>query len=202
MRVRGAPRSTIVLVAGLLLVSIRTYAADRQIRPFIGATFGGGTTFVDPEDAVGNPNLAIGASAVFLGEVFGAEVDIADAPGFFESGDRHLVILSRVTTISGNVVVAAPHRLTEYSLRPYFVGGAGLMRVRTTTAFNVFDVSTVIPALDVGVGAVGFLTNRVGVCWDVRRFQSVGDNTASGGLSFGEQHLSFWRAAMAAVIRY
>jgi hypothetical protein len=202
MSVRSALRSAIVLVAGFLLLSVRTYAADRQIRPFIGATFGGGTTFVDPEDAVGKASVAIGASAVFLGEVFGAEVDIADAPGFFESGDKHLVILSRVTTISGNVVVAAPHRLTEYSLRPYFVGGVGLMRVRTTTAFGVFDVSTLIPALDVGVGAIGFLTNRIGVCWDVRRFQSVGSNTGNVGLSFGDEHLSFWRATMAIVIRY
>ena len=203
MRVRGAARRPMVLVAGLLLMSARPHAADRQIRPFVGATFGGGTTFVDPEKAVGKPNPAIGASAVFLGEVFGAEVDIADAPGFFESGDnQQLVLRSRVTTISGNVVVAAPHRLTEYSLRPYFVGGAGLVRVRTTTAFSVFDVSTVIPALDVGVGAVAFLTNRIGVCWDVRRFQSVGSNTGNVGLSFGEEHLSFWRATMAVVIRY
>lgn len=202
MRVQGAPRSAMVLVAGLLLMSVRTYAADRQIRPFIGATFGGGTTFVDPEDAVGKANLAIGASAVFLGEVFGTEVDIADAPGFFESGDKHLVILSRVTTISGNVIVAAPHRLTEYSLRPYFVGGAGLMRVRTTTAFSVFDVSSVIPVLDVGAGVIGFLTNRIGVCWDVRRFQSVGSNTGNVGLSFGDEHLSFWRATMSVAIRY
>ena len=202
MRVRDAAGSRVALVASVLLMSARPYAADRQIRPFIGATFGGGTTLVDPENAVGKPNLAIGASAVFLGEVFGTEIDISDAPGFFESGDNHLVLHSRVTTISGNVVVAAPHRLTEYSLRPYFVGGAGLMRVRTTTAFSVFDVSTVIPALDVGVGAVAFLTNRVGVCWDVRRFQSVGGNTGNVGLSFGDEHLSFWRVTMAVVFRY
>jgi len=181
-------------------MSTRTYAGDRQIRPFIGATFGGGTTFV-PNSAVGKPNLAIGVSAVFLSEVFGAEVDVADAPGYFEPDDKHLVFGSRVTTVSGNVVVAAPHRLTEYSLRPYFVGGGGLMRVRTTTQFNVFDVSSVIPMVDVGVGAVGFLTNRIGVSWDIRRFQSV-SNTNSGGLAFGPEHLSFWRATMAVAIRY
>ena len=206
MRMRGgaAPR-TLVLASGLVLMSARTFAADRQIRPFIGATFGGGTTFVDPEDAAGKANPAIGVSAVFLGDVFGAEVDVADAPGFFQSGDKHLVLNSRVTTISGNVVVAAPHRLTEYTLRPYFVGGAGLMRVRRTTASGVFDISSVIPQLNAGVGAVAFLTNRVGVCWDVRRFQSVGSRTSSVGLSFaqsGEEHLSFWRADMAVVIRY
>jgi hypothetical protein len=201
MRVRGAARSTVVLVAGLLLVSARTDAEDRQIRPFIGATFGGGNTFVDPELVVGKANLSIGASAVFLGEMFGTEIDVADAPGFFESGDRSLVRGSRVTTISGNVVVAAPHRLTEYSLRPYLVGGGGLMRVRTTTLFNVFDVSTVVPVLDVGVGVVAFVTNRTGVCWDIRRFQSVGSST-DVGLSFGDEHLSFWRATMAVAIRY
>jgi hypothetical protein len=202
MTVWGAARNTLVLVAGLLLISARTYAADRQIRPFVGATFGGGTTFVDPELVAGKVNLLIGASAVFLGDMFGAEVDVADAPGFFESGDRSLVRGSRVTTVSGNVVVAAPRRLTEYSLRPYLVGGGGLMRVRTTTLFNVFDVSTVLPMLDVGVGVVGFLTNRTGVCWEVRRFQSVGNNTGNLGVSFGDERLSFWRATMAVAIRY
>ena len=207
MRMRGAAPRTLVLVSGLVLMSARTFAADRQIRPFIGATFGGATTFFDPENPehpAGKVNPAIGVSAVFLGDVFGAEVDVADAPGFFD-GDKHLVLGSRVTTMSGNVVVAAPHRLTEYSLRPYFVGGAGLMRVSRTTASGVFDISSVIPQLNGGVGVVAFLTNRVGVCWDVRRFQSVGSNTSSVGLSFaqsGEEHVSFWRAGMAVVIRY
>jgi hypothetical protein len=200
MRIRGTEWSTVVLMAGLLLTSARTYAEDRQVRPFIGATFGGGTTFVELDRGKGN--LAVGVSAVFLGEVFGAEVDIADAPGFFESDDQHLVTGSRVTTISGNVVVAAPHRLTEYSLRPYFVGGGGLMRVRTTTSLNVFDVSRIIPVFDLGVGVVGFLTNRIGVCWEIRRFQSVDSNAGNAGLSFGDEHLSFWRATMAVAIRY
>jgi len=202
MRRRRAAERTLVLAAGLLLLSARGHAADRQIRPFVGATFGGGTTFVDPEDASGKLNPALGVGAVFLGELFGAEIDVFEAPGFFESGDRALVRSSRVTAFTGNVIVAAPHRATEYTLRPYLVGGGGLMRVRTTTAFNVFDVATVIPAVDVGVGAVAFVTNRVGVSWELRRFQSVGANPAGSGLSFGEQHLSFWRAAMAAVIRY
>jgi len=189
------------VMAGILLASARTQAEDRQIRAFVGATFAGATTFVDPEDAAGGAHLAIGASAVFLGEIFGAEVEVTDAPGFFE-GDRHLVVLSRVTTISGNVIVAAPHSRTEYSLRPYLVAGAGLMRVRTTTSLDVFDVASVIPAIDFGAGALGFFTNRVGVAWDLRRFQSVGSNVGNAGLSFGEEHLSFWRATMAVVIRY
>src|SRR5262249_21004782 len=150
--------TTVVLTLGLLLLSARAFAADRQIRPFVGATFGGTTTFVDPEEAIGKPNVAIGATAVFLGEILGAEIDFGDAPGFFE-GDKNLVHLSRVTTLSGNVVVAAPHRLTEYWLRPYLVAGGGLMRVRTSTLFGVFDVATLLPQFDVGVGVLGFVTN-------------------------------------------
>jgi hypothetical protein len=197
--------SMLVLVAGFLLLCVGAEAADRQIRPFVGATFGGFTTFVDPELAIGKPNVAIGASAVFLSEVFGAEVEVADAPGFFESGDKHLVLRSHVTTISGNVIVAAPHRLTEYWLRPYFVGGAGLMRVSRTTSLNVSDISKVFPQFDAGVGVLAFLTNRVGVSWEVRRFQSLGSHISNEGLSVaesGEEHLSFWRATMAVVFRY
>jgi hypothetical protein len=194
--------NTLVLVAGLLLLCVRANAADRQVRPFLGATFGGGGTFLDLEEAIGKPNPAIGVSAVFLSELFGAEFEVADAPGFFESGDKHLVLHSRVTTINGNVIVAAPRRWTEYWLRPYVVGGGGLMRVRTTTSFNVFDVSKVIPQVDLGVGVVAFLTNRVGVSWDLRRFQSIGSDSQEVGLSLGGESLSFWRATMAAVIRY
>lgn len=197
-----AARSTVAAIAGLLLISARTDAGDRQIRPFIGAALGGATTFVDPERVFGKANVVIGASAVFLGEVFGAEVDVAAAPGYFESGDNTLVRSSRVTTFAGNLVVAAPHRLTEYSLRPYFVGGGGLMRVRTTTTFNVFDISAIVPAFDVGVGVLGFVTNRAGVSWDLRRFQTLSTNPGKAGLSFGREYLSFWRASMAVAIRY
>ena len=200
MRMADAVRR-LTMVAGMLLAAARTDAADRQVRPYLGTTFGGGTTFVDPESAIGEPHLVIGASAVFLGEVFGVEIDVADTPGFFEAGGQ-LVRQSHVTTVSGNVIVAAPHRLTEYSLRPYFVGGFGVMRVKTTTTFAVFDVAAAVPMVDAGGGVLAFLTNRVGFSGDVRRFQTIGSKTGNTGLSFGEERLSFWRATMAAVIRY
>ena len=194
---------TLVLAAGFLLMCARSDGADRQLRPFVGATFGGDTTFaLDADTTSGGSTPAIGVSAVFLGELLGVEVDVFNGPGFFgTNGD--LVKSSRVTTFTGNVIVAAPHRATEYSLRPYMVGGVGLMNVRRTTTFNVFDISTVLPTIDVGGGALAFVTSRVGVSGDVRRFQTVGDNPSSEGLTTnGEQHVSFWRAAVAVVIRY
>jgi hypothetical protein len=173
----------------------------------MGGTFGGETTFVDSEAAAGGGknrgklNLAIGGSAVFLGEMFGTEIEVADAPGFFQS-DKNLVRHSRVTTISGNVIVAAPRRMTEYSLRPYVVAGAGLMYVTKTTSLSVFDISRIAPSFDVGVGVVGFVTNRFGVSWDIRRFQMIDRNNGNGGQTFGDERLSFWRATMAVAIRY
>jgi hypothetical protein len=200
MTARRASRCSAVLAVSMLLAGGRASAADRQLRPYVGATFGGATPFVDLEDAAGKVHPSVGVGAMFLGELFGAEVDLADVPGFLESGNAHLVNYSRVTTLCGNVVLAAPHRLTEYSVRPYFVAGGGLMRVRETTSLSVFDVSSITPAFDVGLGAVAFVTNRAGVAWDVRRFQSFNDEAERTG--FVGEHLSFWRATMSLVIRY
>lgn len=199
MIVRGLVWNTVMLVTGLLMATSAS-AADRQIRPFAGATFGGTTPFVDLYDAAGKRHLTIGVDAMFLGELFGADIEVADVPGFLETPDKNLVIRSRVTTVCGNVVLAAPHRLTEYSVRPYVVAGGGLMRASETTSLSAFDLSTVVPAFDVGVGAVAFVTSRAGVAFDFRRFQSFRD--ASERTGFIGDHLSFWRATMAVVIRY
>lgn len=195
------PKRTLVLAAGLLLLCVRADAADRQIRAYAGATFGGTTPFVDLENAAGKLHPTIGASAVFLGEMFGVDIDVADVPGFMEADNKHLVIHSRVTTLCGNLVLAAPRRLAEYSLRPYFVAGGGLMRARRITSFSVFDVSSVTPAFDLGAGVLAFVTNRTGVSWDVRRFQSFSDSTERS-TGFDGEHLTFWRATMAVVFRY
>jgi len=176
-----------------------------QLRPFVGLTFGGSTTLIDfGHDSTGKANVAIGVAADLLGEVFGAEVEIADAPGYFKPGPNALTPTSHVTTLTGNLVVAAPRRWTQYSLRPYVVAGGGLMRIHREDVLDVFPLSSVLPAIDFGVGAVGFLTNRVGIGWDVRRFQSIGDNTIDVALTTtpdGREQLSFWRAQMLLALR-
>ena len=63
---------------------------------------------------------------------------------------------------------------------------------------ELVDVAVLI---DVGGGVQGSLTNRIGVGWDVRRFNSI-SKTGDLGLSFGREQLSFWRASMALAIRY
>jgi hypothetical protein len=200
---RAAPPRWVVLALGLAVMPSSATAADRQIRPFIGVAFAGSTTYVDPDQGPLERHATIGVSAFTLGEIFGVDVDLADTNGFFESGGQHLVLSSHVTTFTGNLVIAAPHRLTEYSLRPYFVAGGGVMRVRSLDYFGVFDVASVLPTFDFGGGAQGFLNKSLGVAWEVRRFGSVSRRAQQAGLTLnGDEQVSFWRASMALAIRY
>jgi hypothetical protein len=189
-----------VLALTLLLVRSAPASAEWQLRPFLGLTFGGSTTFFDLEQAADNLNLVVGFNSVWLGELIGFDADVGYAPGFFQGGGQHLVTRSSATTVTGNIVVALPRRLAEFTLRPYFVGGAGLMQARITDPSEVLGVSSTLPALDLGGGVTGFLSDRIGVSWDVRHFRSFGGK--SRGLSFGREQLSFWRANMALVFRY
>jgi hypothetical protein len=196
------------LAVALLLASPIPAAAEWHIKPFVGLTFGGGTTFVDAEKAVGKPNPVFGVTGLLLGNVFGIEGDLARAPGFFEYGGQKLlldgeklVLGSQVTTLTGNVVVALPKRMAEYTLRPYFVGGVGLMHVYFQGRLGGPAVSSTLPAADFGGGVTGFLNERVGLNWEVRHFHSIGEGQIRGDSLAGEQ-LSFWRATMAVTIRY
>jgi hypothetical protein len=194
---------TAVAFVALLALSGPALAADNQLRVFLGGTFGGGTTFVDPDHAAGKLHAAVGISHVTLGNIFGVDVDLADTPGFFQTGDSaNLVLSSRVTTLTGNLIIAAPRSKTEYGVRPYVIAGAGLMRARLNDYFSSFEQSRVLPAFDVGAGAVGFFTNRAGVAWELRRFESLSRDREERGVTIGKEQLSFWRASMAFVYRY
>jgi hypothetical protein len=187
-----------VILCGLLAPA--SCFAEWQVKPFIGATFGGSTTLFDLDQAAGESKFTMGVSGAWLGEFLGVEADLGHTPGFFERKTQNLIVGSRVTTLTGNMVLALPKRLAQYSLRPYVVGGAGLMYARSEDAVDVLTVSRTLAALDVGGGVTGFFTNRVGVSWDVRYFRSIGAGD-NNGISFGNEQLSFWRAMMAGVVR-
>jgi hypothetical protein len=111
------------------------------------------------------------------------------------------VVRSSATTLTSNLVISPPRRSIEYTLGPYFVLGAGLMHVGFTDFLDVFSVSRTLPAMSIGGGANGFLSDRFGLGWEVRYFRNLGGK-APQGLNFGsDEKLSFWRATMAFVIR-
>jgi len=193
------------MALALWLLAPAPAAAEWQVRPFIGFTFGGATTFVDPEFAIGTQNAVVGISGGWLGEVFGIEADFGRAPGFFQADDAPpdvRLASSAVTTLTGNVVIALPRRLAGYGLRPYFSGGAGLMHIDTVTQLQIFDLHRTLPTLSLGGGVTGFLTNRVGLSWDIRRLNTLRGEGETIGNSLGREQLSFWRATMAVALRY
>jgi hypothetical protein len=192
MRTGSAFRGWLAVV---LLSCASSARAEWQIRPAVGFHFGQDSTLSLPDSSGSPSKFGIGVSGALIGDVFGIEADIARRTSFFPGSGNGNVLSSSVTTLTGNVTVAMPRHLVEYTLRPYFVGGAGLMAVRIDQVVNFFDESANLTAIDWGGGVTGFLTNRIGLNWDVRRFRTIGEGS-------GPAQLSYWRANMALAIRY
>ena len=126
---------------GLLLAVLAAWPVDVRaeilVAPFVGGAFAGQTTLplfglqpADPSAAL-SKSLVIGVAGLWLGPgILGVEGEVASAPGFFELGDgRPAFVSSNFTTVSGSLVVTAPLSVTRESLRPYVVGGLGLLHV-------------------------------------------------------------------------
>jgi hypothetical protein len=196
----GAAR-LLALTAGLALAAAAPAQADWFVAPFVGLKFAGRTNLVDLEQGAGNTKAALGVTAGFLGDgLFGVETDITHYPRFFERSGANLVARSHVFTLMGNVTVAAPRDLTGYALRPFVSGGAGWMDVGIDDVADIFDVSSNLFGVNVGGGAVGGLTARTSVRFDLRYFKSVTTDDEER-VGFGSARLSFWRAGVGLTIR-
>jgi len=194
---------------GILLVSLAlapaTARAEWQVKPFGGVTFGGSTTLlIDLDEQAGKPKLNLGVSGLWLGNVFGLEGDVATTAGFF-SGDQSspdtLVLRSHVATVMGNAIVAMPKGISQYGLRPYAVAGLGGMHVSVGDNQHAYAFTSWLSAWDLGGGATGFLSDFVGLNWDVRFFKTLQSQPGGTGVSVGPGQLSFWRATMGISIR-
>jgi hypothetical protein len=195
--------------------------AEWHFKPFLGFTFEPSTTLVgDVEFAAGLPiesedpefdpqssNVTFGAGVALLGEVFGIEGEWTQAPGFFQAHDDEKLASSSLQMFTGSLIVAVPRRVAQYSLRPYLVAGAGVMRLRSEgipPLAAVFPISQTLAAMNVGGGATGFFNERVGVAWDLRYTRSMGGKSGDPLVTIDglAEQLSFWRANMALVLRY
>ena len=177
-------------------------AADWLIIPFVGGSFAPETTLLVVEEGAGR-KLTLGGATMLLSDGFlGLEAEISHTPSFFEGDDpRGLVLTSRVTSFSGSVVVAVPLSVTRESLRPYVVGGLGLLQARSNQAAGLFPVDENLLGVNIGAGAIGMLSDRTGVRFDLRYMKAA--SGADGPLARpGVSRLSFWRASVGIVIRY
>ncbi len=177
-------------------------AADWLLVPFVGGSFAPETTFVIPEEGSGR-KLTLGGSVAFLSDGFlGLEADFGHTPGFFQGDDPlGLVLSSRVTTLSGSVILAVPLSITRESLRPYVVGGVGLLQARSRHVGGAIPVEEDLLAVNVGAGAIGMVTFQTGLRFDFRYIKAA--SGADGPFPRpGLSSLSFWRGTAGVVIRY
>jgi hypothetical protein len=211
---RRSPRRELAIAGALWLLGVAPARADWYLSPFIGLKFGGDTTLVELEPgAAARKKLTYGGNVMWLGDgLLGVEADLGIVPDYFK-GDlinvappgtppRYIPLVqsSRLTTLMGNAVLAAPRSWTRDSLRPYVSGGFGLVRARRTDYGDVFAVTRNLGGFNIGGGAFGFITRRTGVRWDLRYVR--GSGTSGDGNTFGSARLHIWRATMGVVLRY
>jgi hypothetical protein len=205
---RGLPGKVALCCLGLIL-SASPAAAEWQFTPLIGLTFKGETTLTDLELAAGLHHTTFGGSVRWLGGgILGVETVGLWIPGFFENdkrevvgaGTTELVKESRVLSLMGNVVLTAPRRWTEYSLRPFVSGGFGFTRAKALDFANTFPVEASFNGFNVGGGAVGFFSQRTGVQFDVRYHRTL-RKLGGEAISTGDPLLQYMTASIGVVIR-
>jgi opacity protein-like surface antigen len=76
-------------------------------------------------------------------------------------------------------------------LRPYATGGAGLTHVQAEDKLGALTVRRTVPVWSAGAGAIGLVTNNVGVRFDYRYVRSL--TTDDGSLSRVGRRISYSR---------
>jgi hypothetical protein len=198
-------------VGVLIAASPARAAADWHLTPLLGLTFQGETTLLDSESAVGKAHWHFGGAVTVVGSgVIGAEALIVYTPGFFQQDSPPAiggvpapdVIASRSLAIMGNALMTTPTRWNEYGLRPFVSGGIGLLRASAKDSFDILPVSTNLLGYNIGGGAVGFLTERAGLRFDLRYFSNLKPSDSDEGIAIGRVQLSYWTASAGVVFKY
>src|SRR5437868_283392 len=127
---------TVALAAGISALAPRTASADWTLTPFVGWNFGGSAD-VSGNGGVSTSNqfahkVDYGVSLATMGKgIVGGEIDFGYSPNFFANTTGTGFQFSsgnNVTTLTGNVIVGIPAGGHGASVRPYAVGGVGLIR--------------------------------------------------------------------------
>ena len=171
------------LAAGILLLVPVQARAEWQFTPFIGYTFNGSTTLLDfalinNQTANDEPHISYGGSVRLIGDgPLGVEAHFVHTPGFFDAR-QFLIVLPRVIesrtyAVMGNVVLTTPRAWNRYGLRPAISGGLGMIHAAALDEREVLPFSLNLWGMNVGGGAVGFVSDRVGVRFDLRYFRNI-----------------------------
>jgi opacity protein-like surface antigen len=206
MSVRKLVVASSFVVLGLL-ASPATASADWLFTPFVGTVFSGAADFNDGFDTKFEfeRRFTYGGSLGYMGAgAIGFEFDFGYTPNFFETlsdDDFDFASDSNVTTFMGNLIIGVPlGGQSGFGVRPYAVGGAGLLRASVTDIDEFFDVDKNSWGFDLGGGLLIFFGN-VGIRGDVRYFRTFtsGDDDE---LDFDLGGFDFWRATAGVTFRW
>ena len=181
-------------VVSLLVGTAATARADWLITPHLGVAFGGATS---------SQHVTYGASAAWMSHgIVGVEFDASIAPDLLDEDDGVVLGIadSNATTLMGNIVIGAP--LGAPGVRPYVVGGAGLIRTRVQDAADVFNLDDNSFGINVGGGVHAFVRENVGIRADLRYFRGLRDENTGGGFDLELGSFDFWRASVGATFRF
>jgi len=190
-----------VAMCVLALALPRAAAAEWHFTPMFGETFLGRTSIIDLEAGTDKHHKNLGGSVVLLGSgVLGVEGLVVWTPGFFQTGNQELIKNSRTLALMGNIIVTAPRRWTEYTLRPFVSGGFGLLNASKTEVHAVFPTTLNTSGYNIGGGAIGFLSKRTGVRFDLRYYNNIGSSDTNAAC-IGPCQVRYMTASVGVVLR-
>jgi opacity protein-like surface antigen len=187
---------SLVLGAAVAIVLAPMQArADGFVTPWIGSAFGSN---------IDNGRATFGVSAGGMGAgIIGGEVDFGWNPSFF--GTQNDFGNNSVLNLMGNVIVGVPIGGTVGAgVRPYFVGGVGLIRTQIEGNGTVFTPlsSTNMFGWDLGGGVMGYFNQHVGLRGDYRYVRATQDiNGSINSVDFNGDRLHYSRITVGVVFR-
>ncbi|MGH8637381.1 MAG: hypothetical protein ACREUZ_09640 [Burkholderiales bacterium] len=186
-------------------------AAEWQFTPFVGYTFKGATTLFDFESGAEQTHWNFGGAMTLIGaSPFGVEAYFVRTPGFFENDSVVCVIETCVTNsrtyvFMGNAVIATPRAWNRYGLRPFLSGGIGLLHASLSRARDPLPTDLNLLGMNLGGGAVGFLSDRIGLRFDLRYFrkiQGADEDELEFPVGIPPIRLRYWTTSFGVVIKY
>jgi opacity protein-like surface antigen len=189
---------SLVLAGAVAIVLAPVQArADGWIAPWLGSSFGSN---------IDNGRGTFGISAGGMGAgIVGGEVDFGYNPSFF--GTANDFGNNSVITAMGNVIVGIPIGGTSgKGVRPYVVGGVGLIRtqiegVNTVALFRPSSSNNMF-GWDVGAGVMGFFNDHIGLRGEMRYLRATHDmDSGINSIDLNGNKLHFWRPSIGVVFR-
>lgn len=190
--------AAVVAVTTVLSLVPSPAHADWLFTPYIGGNFAG-----DSADTQAN----FGISAAWMGAgIFGFEFDAGFAPDFFDTGvedEFALITDSSVSTYMFNAIVGVPvGGQTGRGVRPYGSIGIGAIRSSVESDLGLIDARNTDFGWNIGAGAMGFVSDRIGLRSDLRYFRSLQNDLEDTPITENLGRFGFWRLTGGVVFRW